>query len=144
MYMQQYYDRQSLKTSDRLVRSFLSVAACRRRSCVLKRAISVLQFISIACLFLACKVWDAPRSLDTMVKACWHLVCLSLDGQMVGSGSSRREITPEEKEKEKIRIQDQVRFLTWIRVPRKILEVAALCKQRLGLACKTMVIIVEA
>jgi hypothetical protein len=79
-----------------------------------------------------------------MVKACWHLVCLSLDGQMVGSGSSRREITPEEKDKEKIRIQDQVRFLTWIRVLSKILEVAALCKQRLGLHCKTMVIIVEA
>jgi hypothetical protein len=71
---------------------------------------SVLQFICIACLFVACKVWDAPRSLDTMVRACWNLICNSLDGQIVGSGPNRREITQEEKEKEAIRIQDQVRF----------------------------------
>jgi hypothetical protein len=103
MYMQQYYDRHSLKTSDRIVRSHgtssrpAPVASKITAVSVAAERVFFVQFISMAALFVACKVHETPRSLDVLVNKSWQYICSSLP------------ISASEIEVEKLRIRDEVR-----------------------------------
>jgi hypothetical protein len=56
-----------------------------------------MQFVSIASFFLACKVDDSARPLDTVVRKAWNLAC-----------TWSNHLTDDEREKDRDKLNDEV------------------------------------